>query len=105
MTKNLHSGIPDDLPRELVEIIASDKNIRIERIVSQGHATPQDDWYDQDENEFVLLISGEAKLSFENGSEIIEMKAGDYLIIPAHKRHRVEWTHPEKDTVWLAVFY
>ncbi|MFC1489736.1 cupin domain-containing protein [Candidatus Latescibacterota bacterium] len=105
MVENIYSGIPDDLPNELTDIIASNENIRIERIISRGNATPPGEWYDQDENEYVLLLSGMAKLSFENSPDMIDMKAGDYLIIPAHKRHRVEWTTPDKDTVWLAVFY
>ncbi len=109
MKQNLYSDIPEDFPEkipdEFVEILASNNNARIERIVSRGHATPPGEWYDQDENEYVLLISGGAKLSFGNSSEPLELNAGDFLVIPAHKRHRVEWTAPEKDTVWLAVFY
>jgi cupin 2 domain-containing protein len=105
MKKNLYSGIPDHLPDEFVEILASSDTVRIERIVSRGHSTPPGEWYDQDENEYVLLLSGKAKLLFENSAKQVELSPGDFWIIPAHTRHRVEWTIPESDTVWLAVFY
>ncbi|HDL64476.1 MAG TPA: cupin domain-containing protein [Proteobacteria bacterium] len=105
MKKNLYSNIPDDLPDELIEVISEGKGVRIERIVSRVHRSPEGFWYDQDENEFVLLVSGEAELLFEEENESVRMEAGAYLVIPTHKRHRVAWTAPDRDTVWLAVHY
>lgn len=100
---NLLSSISATLPQELTETLVKTKNIRIERIISHGHASPPDFWYDQEENEFVLLVQGAARLQFE--PEVVEMKAGDWIDISAHRKHRVEWTTPEGQTVWLAVFY
>ena len=102
---NLFSDIPGSLPDEFVEIIAESPDIRIERIVSRGHSSPDDFWYDQDENEFVLLVSGEAGLKFEDEENPVRMGPGDHMVITAHRRHRVEWTSPDEDTIWLAVFY
>jgi len=100
---NLFSDIATDLPDELTEVLAASESVRVERIVSYGHASPQDFWYDQDSHEWVVVLSGAAKLRFEDGT--VEMKPGDYINIPAHKRHRVEWTTPDEPTVWLAVHY
>lgn len=81
------------------------KHVRIERIVSTGHPSPEGFWYDQDEHEWVVVLMGRAKLIFEGNSEPVEMGPGDYMNIPAHRKHRVEWTSPDEPTVWLAVFY
>lgn len=105
MHRNLLSPLPASLPEELVEMLCQSHDVRIERIVSRGHASPHDFWYDQEQNEFVLLVSGRARLAFADGSPVIELASGDWLDIPAHKKHRVEWTDPVQDTVWLAVFY
>ncbi|MFH1039157.1 MAG: cupin domain-containing protein [PVC group bacterium] len=105
MKENIYSDIPNDLPDELVEVISDNKRFRIERIVSRGHRSPDGFWYDQEENEFVLIVSGEAELLFEEENESVRMEAGDYLVIPAHKRHRVVWTIPGRETVWLAVHF
>jgi len=101
--KNLLSEIPSAIPRELAEVLVQTSAVRIERIVSQGHASPPDFWYDQEESEFVLLVQGGARLRFGDG--VVEMKGGDWIHIPAHKKHRVEWTSPDEKTIWLAVFY
>ena len=103
--KNIFENIPVDIPEELVEIISETNKIRIERIVSRKHSSPADFWYDQAENEYVILLKGKAGLTFENRDGLIVMKPGDYLNIPAHMRHRVEWTDPEEDTIWLAIYY
>jgi len=100
---NLFTNIPDTLLNEITESLVEAKQVRIERIVSHGHTTPPDQWYDQSENEFVLLLQGSARLRFED--EVIELKVGDWINIPAHRKHRVEWTAPEEKTVWLVVFY
>lgn len=104
MTKaNLFSHLPAHLPDELITTLIEAGNIRIERIVSGGQTSPEDFWYDQDQHEWVILIKGAARLQFEN--ETVEMTAGDFVNIPAHKRHRVEWTDPGQLSIWLAVFY
>ncbi len=100
---NLFSSIPASLPRELTESIVQAKAIRIERIVSQGHASPAGFWYDQDQNEWVLLMQGAARLRFPQ--EVREFQPGDWVNIPAHQKHRVDWTTPAEPTIWLAVFY
>ena len=104
-TDNLLSEIPADLPDELVNTIIESDSFRIERIVSQGHASPEGFWYDQDDNEWVVVLKGEAKLLFEGDEQSIHMMPGDHINIPFHKRHRVEWTIPDEPTIWLAVHY
>ena len=103
MTTNLFTDFPANLPDELLTTLLEATNIRIERIVSHGHASPEGFWYDQDEHEWVIVLQGAARLQFEDS--IVEMKTGDFVNIPAHKRHRVEWTTPYEPSIWLAVFY
>mgnify|MGYP002628158326 CR=1 FL=1 len=100
---NLLAGLPSDIPEELVDVLVQGKNVRIERIVSTGHRSPDDFWYDQDEHEWVIVLKGEGRLIFKD-AEIVSMKLGDHVMIPAHRKHRVEWTSPNEPTVWLAVF-
>jgi len=102
---NILKNIPENLPKELVNTLAEGKNFRLERIVSKGYSSPKGFWYDQDENEFVLLLKGEAEVLFEDDAKPVRLAEGDYINIPAHKKHRVEWTEPEIETVWLALFY
>ncbi len=102
---NLLENIPAQLPEELIEVLASSENVRIERIISHGHTSPEDFWYDQDQNEFVLLLKGKAELEFSDPEKTIILEEGDSLIIPAHQRHRVSWTKPETETIWLVVYY
>jgi cupin 2 domain-containing protein len=101
---NLLQNIPKDLPEELFDTLVLSDSVHIERIVSKGHSTPKDEWYEQDQNEFVLLLKGAARLEFDDGSET-QMGPGDCLKIPAHRKHRVAWTPPEAETIWLAVHY
>ena len=101
---NLLSDLPAHVPAELVQTLLSAGPLRIERIVSLGHASPEGSWYDQDTHEWVLLVSGAARLRFE-GEDAFELIAGSYVHIPAHRRHRVEWTQPDAPTVWLAIHY
>ena len=103
--KNLFRDIPIDLPEEIFETICITANVTIERIVSRGHASPEDFWYDPDRSEFVLVVQGSAGLKIEGHEEIAVLKAGDYLNIGARVKHRVEWTDPTCDTIWLAVHY
>ena len=105
LAKNLFSEIPAVLPDELVEILQAADNVRIERIVSHGHASPTGFWYDQDQHEWVIVLKGAARLRFGDDEPPVEMKPGDFVNIPAHKRHRVEWTTPDEPTIWLAVFF
>ena len=100
---NIFKDIPEQLPEELIECIFKRDTIRIERIVSKGHITPAGQWYDQEGDEWVILLQGQATVLYEKDNQSFALTAGDYLLIPAHTRHRVEWTVPELDTVWLAV--
>ena len=102
--ENLFADIPDELPEELIRSLLSRPGLRIERIVSLGHASPEGFWYDQKDGEWVLLLKGAARLRFE-GEEPIELRPGSFVNIPARRRHRVEWTDPGEPTVWLAVHY
>lgn len=103
MMPSLFTDFTSQLPDELVTILLDAANVRIERIVSRGHVSPKDFWYDQDQHEWVVVLKGLARLRFED--ETLEMKPGDYVNIPAHKKHRVEWTTPDEPTIWLAVHY
>jgi cupin 2 domain-containing protein len=102
---NLFSNIPSQLALEQSESVLDAGNLRIERIVSHGQASPDGFWYDQDQHEWVVLLSGAARLRFESSDEPVEMRPGDYVHIPAHSRHRVEWTSASEPTIWLAVHY
>jgi cupin 2 domain-containing protein len=101
--KNIFADLPQQLPKELVQILIRAADVRIERITSHGHASPADFWYDQAQAEWVIVLKGAAKLQFEDG--MIEMKVGDFINIPAYKKHRVDWTTPDEPTVWLGVRY
>lgn len=105
MKHSLLENIPETLPEELFETIASSPNVKIERIVSKGHSSPEDFWYDQHQNEFVLVVKGSAGLRVEGRDDEIVLKPGDYFNIQAHVRHRVEWTEADNETVWLAIHY
>jgi len=101
---NLARGIPAPLVDEWVEGIAGTSRVRIERIVSRGHVSPPGFWYEQAEHEYVLLLQGRAVVEFE-GTESVTLGPGDWIEIPAKARHRVGFTAPQDDTIWLAVFY
>ena len=102
---NLFSGIPNDLPDELFTTLHKAKGLWIERIVSQGHASPPGFWYDQDEHEWVVVLQGSATIQLEGDSEPMNLQAGAYLNIPVHARHRVVSTSPTEKTIWLAISY
>lgn len=102
---NIYDSISDlALPQETFEILFKNNNLKIERIISSGHKSPDGFWYDQEINEWILILEGEARLEFEN-SEFISLKKGDYLNIPAHIKHRVSYTSNKPKCIWLAVFY
>ena len=103
-TQNLFADIPESLDEELFDTLVSGADLRIGRIVSCGHASPEQGWYEQDRDEWVLLLRGAAVIAYPDGREV-RLGDGDYLHLPAHRRHRVSWTDPERATVWLAVHY
>ncbi|MCX7798111.1 MAG: cupin domain-containing protein [Melioribacter sp.] len=94
----------EKLKEEFIQNILITKNFRIERIISECHSTPEGYWYDQPENEFVLLLKGSAEILLEDNT-LIKMQEGDYIIIPAHIKHRVEKTDAKQKTFWLTLFY
>ncbi len=102
--ENIFAAIPDKLEDELIELLAQNKKTRVERIVSKGHVSPASGWYDQEQDEWVIVLKGAAILAFENGEDV-RLHSGDYLNISAHTRHRVKWTQPDAETVWLAIHY
>lgn len=103
--KNIFADIPQNLKGELFETLFQAASFRVERIISYGHCSPRNYWYDQDENEWVILLKGSAGIRFENNREIITLMPGDYIHIEKHLRHRVEWTDAEQETLWLAIHY
>jgi cupin 2 domain-containing protein len=94
-----------DSGAERIEVLLRTGGVRIERIVSRGHRSPEGFWYNQDEGEWVTVVEGRARLRLADPDGVVELGPGDWIDLPAHRRHRVEWTDPERDTVWLAVFY
>jgi len=100
-------NIFDDLPNvekgEVIEKLASlgQGAVRIERIISGGHASSEEFWYEQEEDEWVMLIRGEARLLIEGEESELEMKAGDHVDLPAKLKHRVDFV--SNDALWLAV--
>ena len=102
---NLYDELPLRSDGELFTLLAENSNVRIERIVSMGHRSPEDYWYDQDENEWVVVLRGNARIRFEYLDETLELGPGEHVLIPAHQKHRVDWTTEDEPTVWLAVFY
>ncbi len=101
---NIFADIPANLPDELFQQIGGSDNVRIERIVSRGHTTPTDQWYDQEQPEWVLVLQGRAVIAYENKAPVT-LERGDYVTIAAHERHRVELTSEREDTIWLAVHF
>ena len=95
--------LPAPLPTsELFESLLSTEKVLIERIISTGQTTPSGEWYDQETDEWVILLQGKSELSYEDGKKIV-LRAGDYLMIPAHVKHRVEYTSDDPPCIWLAV--
>lgn len=102
---NLFDSLPAALPDEVFETLHKSGDIHIERIVSLGHSSPEGFWYDQEQDEWVVVLRGVARLRFEEQDEAVDMKPGDFVLIPAGARHRVEWTTPDEPTIWLAVHH
>jgi cupin 2 domain-containing protein len=105
MKKNIFENIPERIPEEIFEAITSTPDVSIERIISKGHSSPKDFWYDQDRNEWVIVLKGFARIKFYKDEAIVDLRPGDYINIPAHCKHRVEWTDPDEATIWLAIHY
>ena len=102
-TGNLKRDLPArPLPDEVVELLLERPGLRIERIVSTGQTTPEGHWYDQETDEWVLVVAGAARLRIEGEATDRELGEGDWILLPAHCRHRVTWTRAEPPTVWLA---
>jgi cupin 2 domain-containing protein len=105
-TGTLRRNVPArPLPDEVVELLLEREGLRIERIVSTGQTTPEGQWYDQETDEWVLVVAGAARLRIEDENEDRELGEGDWILLPAHCRHRVTWTRAEPPTVWLAVHF
>jgi cupin 2 domain-containing protein len=102
---SVYSKIPARRKKEVFDKILQGKDFKLERIVSRGHATPEGKWYDQKDDEWVILLKGRAGLRIKGKRQPITLSPGDYLHLPAHRRHRVEWTQKNTQTVWLALHY
>jgi cupin 2 domain-containing protein len=102
---NLFESLATNIVAEQTIELVTTQTLRIERIVSTGQASPPGFWYDQEWAEWVLVLAGSAGLLFEDETEPRVLRAGDYLLIAPHRRHRVAWTDGEQPTVWLAVHY
>lgn len=102
MKHNLFNALPDATRNEIFEPLLQTENILLERIVSMGQATPEGEWYDQERDEWVVLLKGSAGLLIE-GEEVMTLDPGDHVFLPAHCRHRVEWTANDEVTIWLAL--
>ncbi|MFH1127882.1 MAG: cupin domain-containing protein [Candidatus Omnitrophota bacterium] len=100
---NIYSKISNIKDKEMLETLAVNKKLKIERIISRGQVTEKGKWLKEAHDEWVIILKGAGKLRFRNDSRLIKLKIGDYVLIPAHTSHRVEWTLPQEKTIWLAV--
>jgi cupin 2 domain-containing protein len=105
LSGNLFEGAQGDVHRERVSALLEASNLRIERIVSLGHASPPGFWYDQPWAEWVVVLAGTAGVRFEGEADVKVLSEGDYVVIPARVKHRVESTSKDHATIWLAVHY
>ena len=101
---NIFDAIPKNITAEIFDCLIDTENIQIERIVSKGQSSPDSGWYDQEKNEWLLVLKGEAILLFADNSSLT-LTTGDYINIVAHKKHKVKWTDPDVETIWLAIHY
>ncbi len=108
---NFFENLPDTSKDEITQILAKSNNFRMERIISEGQSSPPDFWYVQEENEWVMILEGDAEIEFADSLDdstsvkLIKMESGDYILIPALKKHRVKSTSQAQKTIWLAVFF
>ncbi len=101
---NFFSLLPERFEKEVCEVLAKSENVRIERIISKGHISPDKGWYEQVENEWVIVLEGSGIILFDTGVEV-NLRKGDYINIPSHTKHKVSWIDPNIVTIWLAIFY
>jgi cupin 2 domain-containing protein len=101
--QNILETLKTPATAERFETLLQRPHLRVERIISWGHKSDPGFWYDQAEAEWVLVLKGAARLEFEDHS--VDLVAGDYLNIEPHQKHRVDWTTPEQETIWLAIFH
>lgn len=101
--RNIFSELPAAEKREAFQVLLWRRGVKIERIVSCGQATPKDKWLCSKTAEWVIVLRGKARLGFKGVSGKLDLGAGDYVFIPGNTCHRVDWTHPGRKTVWLAV--
>jgi len=101
---NIFKFIPEKLDKEFIEVLAQKGDLKIERIVSLGHVSPESGWYDQSQDEWVIVLQGEAIISFKDDTDK-HLGIGDHIHIPAHTKHKVSWTTPKIETIWIAVFF
>jgi cupin 2 domain-containing protein len=102
---NIFEHLPADRSAEHFDTVVRLDGGKVERIVTFGQSSPEGFWYDQDQDEWVLVLRGHAKLEIEGSPEPVELKPGDYVNLTAHTRHRVAWTTRDEPTVWLAIHY
>lgn len=100
---NLFAELPDARTHESLDTFLARGGVTIQRIVSHGQATPDGEWYDQDTDEWVVVLRGAAGLEIEGESAIRELGTGDFVFLPARERHRVAWTSRDELTIWLAI--
>ena len=98
---NLLEHIPETSQEEIFQTLIQNEKVKIERIISYGQTTPKDYWYDQDEDEFVMVVEGEAQIKYEDGT-LYKLVKGDTLYIKSHQKHQVTYT--SNPTIWLALF-
>jgi len=103
-TPSIFDDMPKDLTAESFATLAQKGDVKIERIVSQGHSSPESGWYDQTQDEWVIVLQGEAIISFED-DENVHLGIGDHILISAHTKHKVSWTTPKIETIWIAVHF
>lgn len=94
----------NDFSKEQFFSLINNPSFLLEKIVSNGQSSPENEWYDQDRAEWVILLSGSAEIVFDDNT-IITLSPGDYILIPAHKRHRVAKTDPFVESVWIAIHF
>lgn len=101
---NIFSAIPADLSTEQYQNIVQSRNVKIERIISKGHCSPESGWFEQAYCEWVMVLKGGATIAFEDGFSVT-LKEGDYFEIASFRKHKVIWSDPDVETIWLAVHY
>ncbi len=103
-TKNIFDSIPDNLTDEIFEPLIHGKNFKLERIISYGHTSPETGWHDQNHDEWIMILKGDAIITFEDKNDV-KLIEGSYLNIPAHTKHRVSWTSQKTETIWLVIHF